>query len=62
MMIRTEGKFKEIKSLGKVAALKKQHKKDTKEMTELATVIAGSRQAPPQSLSMQQHMLLCVST
>ena len=33
---------------GKVAALKKHHKKDTKEMTELATVISGSKQAPPE--------------
>ena len=43
-MIRTEGKSKERKSLGKnfkgkVAALKKQHKKDMKELTELAMVI-----------------------
>ena len=46
---------------GKVAALKKQHKKDMKEMTELATVISGAMQAP-QRLSMQQHLLLCAST
>ena len=32
---------------GKVPALKKQHKKDMKEMTELATVISGAKQAPP---------------
>ena len=32
---------------GKVAALKKQHKKDMEEMTELATVISGAKQAPP---------------
>ena len=31
---------------GKVAALKKQHKKDMEEMTELATVISGAKQAP----------------
>ena len=33
---------------GKVAALKKQHKKDMEEMTELATVISGAKQAPPE--------------
>ena len=32
---------------GKVAALNKQHKKDTEEITELATVISGAKQAPP---------------
>ena len=47
---------------GKVSALKKQHKKYMEEMTELATVISGANQAPPQSLSMQQHLLLCAST
>ena len=33
---------------GKVAALKKQHKKDMEEMTELATVISGANKAPPE--------------
>ena len=32
---------------GKVAALKNQHKKDREEITELATVISGAKQAPP---------------
>ena len=41
----------------KVSALKKQHKKDMEEMTEISTVISGAKQAPPQSLSMQQHLL-----
>ena len=54
VMIRTEGKVKEGKILGKkfkgkVAALKKQHKKYMKEMTELATVISGAKQAPPRA-------------
>ena len=35
---------------GKVAALKKQHKKDMEEMTELATVISGAKQAPPEPI------------
>ena len=32
---------------GKVATLKKHHKKDMEEMTELATVISGAKQALP---------------
>ena len=36
---------------GKVAALKKQHKKNMKEMTELATVISGAKQAPPEPIN-----------
>ena len=47
---------------GKVAALKKQHKKDMEEMTELATLISGTKKALPQSLSMQQHILWYAST
>ena len=33
---------------GKVAALKKHHKKDMEEMTELATVISGAKQSAPE--------------
>ena len=35
---------------GKVADLKKHHKRDMKEMTELATVISGAKQAPPEPI------------
>ena len=34
--------------LRKVAALKKQHKMDMEEMTELATAITGAKKAPPE--------------
>ena len=53
-MIRTEAKAKLRKSLGKknfkvkVSALKIKHKKDMKEMTELAKVISGAKQDPPE--------------
>ena len=36
---------------GKVAALKKQHKNYMKEMTELATVISGAKQSPPEPIN-----------
>ena len=35
---------------GKVAALKKQHKKDMKLITEFVTVISGANQAPPEPI------------
>ena len=65
-MVRTEGKAKEIKSLekeikGKVDALKKQHKKDIEEMTELATVISGAKQPPPEPVDAAAYAVVRVN-
>ena len=50
MKVQREKKPSKNNLKGKVAALKKQHKKDMKEITELATVISGAKKAPPEPI------------
>ena len=46
---------------GKVAALKKQHKKGMEEMTELAMVISGAKQSPPEPVDAAASAVVCLN-
>ena len=46
---------------GKVAAIKKQHKKDMQEVTELATVISGAKQSPPEPVDAESSAVVCLN-
>ena len=47
---------------GKVAALKKRHKKDMGEMTELAMVISGAKQASPEPVDAAASAVVRLNT
>ena len=65
-MLRTKGRAKDRKSLGKnfkgkVAAFKKQHKQDMEEMTELTTVISGAKQTLPEPVDAAASAVVCLN-